>query len=90
MLGTTVDFVYDNALNVPFVSPAFVVVGFDRNFYQGVPLPLSLAVLGLPGCTLYHSNNLSVSVGVQPGAAQFSWPLPIPNNAAPIGEVTLP
>jgi hypothetical protein len=72
-----VDFVYDNAVNVPFVSPAFVVVGFDRDFYQGVPLPPSLAVLGLPGGTLYRSNNLSVYFGVQPGAAGFSWPLPI-------------
>ena len=86
VLGAQMDFVYDNALNSIFVTPAIVAVGFDQGTYQGIPLPLSLAVIGLPGCTLYHSNDLSFSVGVAAGAAQFTWPLTIPNDTTLLGK----
>jgi hypothetical protein len=85
VIGTTVDFLYSNALNSLLVTAAIVAVGFDQSSYQGIPLPLPLAVIGLPGCTLYHSNDLSVSVGVAAGAAQFTWSLGIPNNATFLG-----
>ena len=85
VIGTTVDFLYSNALNSFLVTAAIVAVGFDQSSYQGIPLPLPLAVIGLPGCTLYHSNDLSVSVGVAAGAAQFTWSLGIPNNATFLG-----
>jgi hypothetical protein len=86
VIGTTVDFLYSNALNSTFVTPAIVAVGFDQSSYQGIPLPLPLAVIGLPGCTLYHSNDVSVSVGVAPGAAQFTWSLGLPNSANFLGQ----
>jgi len=86
VLGSTVDFSYTNALMSPVVTPAIVAMGFSDVAYQGIPLPLPLAVIGLPGCSLYHSNDLSFSVGVAPNSAQFTWSLPIPNNAAFLGQ----
>ena len=86
VIGSTVDFLYSNALYSTFVTPAIVAVGFDQSSYQGIPLPLPLAVIGLPGCTLYHSNDVSVSVGVLAGAAQFTWSLGLPNSANFLGQ----
>ena len=86
MLGTSVDFLYTNALSSPFVTPAVVAVGISQDVYQGLPLPLPLAVIGLPGCALYHSNDLSFSVGVAPNTAQFTWTLPIPTSTSYLGQ----
>jgi len=86
VIGTTVDFLYDNALNSPFFTPAVISIGFDRDSYQGLPLPLPLAVLGLPGCTLYHSNDVTEAVAVPPGTAQATWSLPLPNAPGFLGQ----
>ena len=86
VIGTTVDFLYDNALNSLFFTPAVISIGFDRDSYQGLPLPLPLAVLGLPGCTLYHSNDVNEAVAVPPGAAQATWSLPLPNVPGFLGQ----
>jgi len=40
LIGTTVDFLYDNALNSLFFTPAVISVGFENDSYQGLPLLL--------------------------------------------------
>jgi hypothetical protein len=85
-LGAQLDFLYSNALNAIIVTPAIVAVGFNQSSYQGIPLPLPLGVIGLPGCTLYHSNDLSFAVGVAAGSAQFTWSLGLPNSANFLGQ----
>ena len=74
--------------NVP-VIPGFpfplggITLGFSDTLLSGLPiLPLSLAISGMPGCELLHSNDvfgLPVAFGSSPGTWDFS--LPIPANA---------
>jgi hypothetical protein len=55
-------------------------IGFDDQSFQGLPLPLPLAVLGLPGCTLYHSADVSSQFLASPIAGEFTYSLSLPNN----------
>jgi len=85
VLGATLDFAYDNGPTVPGLVP-IMSIGFEDQTFQGLPLPLPLAVLGLPGCTLYHSAEFSESFVATATAGQFSWSLSLPNNAGFLGQ----
>ena len=45
-----------------------------------------MLVLGLPGCTLYHSNDVTEALAVAPGTAQATWSLPLPNVPGFLGQ----
>jgi hypothetical protein len=85
VLGATLDFAYDNGPTILGITP-IMSVGFDDESFQGLPLPLPLAALGLPGCTLYHSGEVSESFVATPTASQFTWSLSLPNNAGFLGQ----
>ncbi len=87
VIGTTVDFLYDNAaVGQFFPTLAVMSVGFDDQAFQGLPLPLPLVVLGLPGCTLYHSSEINEVFSVPAGASQATWSLPLPNVPGFLGQ----
>ena len=84
--GATLDLLYQNALQSPVVTPAVMLVGFQDDTFMGVPLPLPLDAVGLPGCVLYHSTDVSIPLVVAQGSAQGSWTLSIPNQAGLLGQ----
>ncbi|MBK8097266.1 MAG: hypothetical protein IPK26_09170 [Planctomycetes bacterium] len=56
-----------NPPNVPFLA-----VGFSSTSWAGMPLPLNLAVLGIPNCTLYVEPVLTISLANNGGRAEWS------------------
>ena len=64
--------------NAP-TSVGGVTVGFDDQLLAGLPLlPISLAGIGMPGCSLLHSNEMFglPVVPAGPGALNFSYSIP--------------
>lgn len=61
----------------------FGVLGLSNTSFVGAPLPRSLGVLGMNGCTQYVSFDLGLSLPAAAGAA--NWPLALPNNLALLG-----
>jgi hypothetical protein len=68
------------------VSNAILLVGTSKTDWAGVPLPASLAVIGMPGCTAYCNDVGLGAPGTQTDAigAAF-WPLLIPYNYSIVG-----
>lgn len=64
--------------NLP-ASLAFVTTGFSDTTVGSQPLPLDLGALGMPGCLLRCSPEVTMLVSGAGNLAQFS--LPIPNVA---------
>lgn len=61
---------------LPLTGPAFLFVGLSNANYGPTPLPLSLGVLGAPGCTLYCSgDDLAVIPNVL-GTGLWQWTVP--------------
>ena len=84
--GQTLDFRYSNAPNSLFITPAILSFGYRRDSYLGQALPLPLAGIGLPGCTLYHSADYNIPLAVSPGAGQASWTMTLPATPAYLGQ----
>jgi len=55
-------------------------VGTSNALYQGLPLPLPLDAVGMPGCTLYTSAELSLVV-VADAMGDYAAAVPIPDDA---------
>ncbi len=63
-------------------APGLVLVGTSNSLLAGsVPLPLALAPLGVPGCTLDVSLELIIAV-VSNAGGTVAVPFPIPSNPA--------
>ena len=61
---------------LPLTGLAFVFVGLSNTSYGPTPLPLSLGLLGAPGCTLYCSgDDLNVIPNVL-GTGLWQWNVP--------------
>lgn len=88
--------------NVPTgLVPPFVLFGVSNTSHQGLALPLSLAALGMPGCSLWTSidvvastaasgNQASLLIGIPPttsilGARLFGQALLFDVGANPFG-----
>jgi hypothetical protein len=71
-------------INGPVFRPVIFSYGTSDTFWGRVPLPLSLAFFGAPGCWLY--NNLEVMFGLATDASgAASIPLTHPNDTDLIG-----
>ena len=69
--------------NVPNFTPSFGMIGLSNSSVGGVPLPIDLAFLRMPGCNAYQSNDLSVSLGLPNNATNATaWPINIPLDPA--------
>jgi hypothetical protein len=68
--------------NAPPAAPAFLLIGFSKTSWNGIPLPLALDALGFPGCRLFTSIELIAGVttgtdGNARGYASVDLPLPL-------------
>jgi hypothetical protein len=68
-----------SAFNVPIGF-----FGFDASNWNGVPLPVSLAPLGFPGCQAWIAPAAGAALAYS-GSGSASWPVPIPMNAFVLG-----
>ncbi len=64
------------ALPVSRLSPPFGLIGFSRDRVGGTPLPIDLAPIGMPGCSLLVSAELDTALDNLGGYARWSFPIP--------------
>jgi hypothetical protein len=64
-------------------TPAVLAVGRSNIVWNGVPLPLSLAAAGMPGCSLQASAEFFVPLTTLAGRA--TWNVTFPNDPALVG-----
>jgi len=84
MIGRT----HNAILSAPTSSTTAVMLyGASATAWGSVPLPLSLAAFGAPGCSLYVSPDVMVGVSMPSGAVQVS--LTIPNDPVLVGAELL-
>lgn len=62
---------------------AFLAIGLSRTTWNALPLPFSLAGLGMPGCSLFTSVDLALAT--VPAAGSASWSIPICDCQGAIG-----
>src|SRR5688572_17190066 len=66
--------------NLPPNRAAMLLFGDSATSWHGVPLPLPLATIGMPGCNLSVGVGAGMSVGT--GNGNPSYALPVPLSAA--------
>ena len=74
--------------NAPGGMPAALTVGFNTDFWLGIPLPFDMAALGWPGCNLYHDWQYTlwtVTVGSGPTDGVGTMALNLPNFPPLVG-----
>jgi len=77
-LGTTFNI---DLSNVPASTPgAFFILAFDDTQWLGMPTPVNLAIVGMPQCYAYTSNDDATFTQAAGGMATFA--LAIPNSVA--------
>lgn len=80
-----------NALSLPYLGLAFVqrienasplaalglvIFGNSNSLWGGTTLPLDLGAVGAPGCSLYVSLDVAVTVTLGAGSGTVTWNLP--------------
>jgi len=73
-----------SATNLGTSTGAVFVLGLSDTVFNGLPLPLDLAVIGLPGCGLLASGDLLELVLAAGGSADYV--LNIPNQGNLVGQ----
>jgi hypothetical protein len=68
----------------PAGGACVLTLGVSQSVFGGVPLPISLAPLGAPGCALWSSAEFAVPAQNTGGSAIL--PLPIPANPLLVGQ----
>lgn len=63
--------------NLPWTGPCFMWLGFSNQTYGGFPLPVNLAILGAPQCSVLMSPDILYSIPNVLGTSV--WTLAIPN-----------
>jgi len=82
ILGTTPRATIPNAP----AALAFVAMGSNRTSFAGLPIPVSLASYGMPGCDLLQSADLGAVFGTTAaGASGLQFQLPLANVPALLG-----
>jgi hypothetical protein len=79
-LGTTPNIVFGN---LPATNLAVAILGVSNTVSTAGPLPLPLAFLGMPGCSLRVSPDVTIAVVGAGGTGAV--PFPIPNNPIFVG-----
>jgi hypothetical protein len=73
VLGTT--FVLE-AAPIPGSGVALAGLGFTNQQWSGLPLPMNMAVLGMPGCTLHISPDFALAMPIVAGRATLALTMP--------------
>lgn len=81
-IGTTLHLQLTN-LPPSFINVPIGFFGFDAASWNGLPLPLSLAPLGFPGCSSLLAPASSEGLTNVGGVA--AWDVPLPMNALALG-----
>ncbi|MEY4828850.1 MAG: hypothetical protein RLZZ562_646 [Planctomycetota bacterium] len=68
--------------SIPSPTLAVLLLGFQTVSYNGVPLPLDLAIVGAPGCVLRHDAAITEAIFAS-GSAQRV--ITLPNDPGMIG-----
>ncbi len=63
-------------------------LGFSRDFHLGLPLPLGLGLIGMPGCVVFASLDVGRHFAASGGLATLSLPIPR-DNVLPSNSVYL-
>lgn len=72
--------------NVPTTLAApYLLLGISKTQIQGLPLPMNLSLIGLPGCTGYSSADLKSPMTLANTTGISSWTLNIPNGSYLLG-----
>lgn len=82
-LGTTFPLHLTSLPTTP--SFAYVTFGFDLATWNGIPLPIDLAAIGMPNCQLWVEPLVGALLPTTAGAASFS--LAIPAQPALAGQI---
>jgi len=61
------------------------IMGFSRTSWNGLSLPSSLAPLGMPGCQLLVSADLTMALADRPTPNTARWTTPVPYLPALLG-----
>lgn len=80
--GEIGDAVQFSCSNLPSSTVALLMLGFSDQSWNGVPLPLDLAVVGAPGCLLRQDGAITEAI-VASGSTQRS--ITLPNTPSIIG-----
>ncbi|MHC5063549.1 MAG: CARDB domain-containing protein [Planctomycetota bacterium] len=70
--------------NMPGSSLAVGVLGLSDQFWGATPLPLDLAIIGMPSCLLY--TDFRRQYGINGAAGQAQWPVTMPSELYWIGQ----
>lgn len=73
-----------NVGDAPASQPGFLIVGFSRDDWDGVPLPFALDGAGLPGCRLFVSGDKFLNIATDASGAR-TVAAPIPADLALVG-----
>jgi hypothetical protein len=72
-------------MTYPF-AVGFGFAGFSRSSVSGIPLPVDLAAVGIPGCNAYNSADINFGLGLPSGSPlATAWDVAIPNSAQFVG-----
>src|SRR5262245_51032560 len=72
--------------NVPAGHVAMMAVGFSDTDINGTPLPVSLAIFGLPECFLYHDAGYGNAFATTPTSATTArYSVAVPNSEVFVG-----
>jgi hypothetical protein len=68
-------------------APALLIGGISNTFWSslGIPLPVNLAVVGFPACSLAVSAEVVIPATTTADGVEFA-PMPVPANAALVGQ----
>ena len=65
-------------------SLPFGLLGVSNTAWSGLPLPLDLTLIGMQGCVIYVSVDVSMRLAVSGSSA--TWDLPIPHTSNLLGQ----
>ena len=62
--------------NIPTNAAGLALVGTSRTSWGGIPLPLDLTSIGMPGCSLFTRGTFLFAIAASGGTANLTLPLP--------------
>jgi hypothetical protein len=80
VIGTTLELIYQN------VPGSFIPAIGSYGTSRSSPLPVDLGVVGLPGCQLWQSAEVTGAIGAPNLSGRVRWPVQLPNSMILLGS----